>query len=277
MNKKILVLIVVLLFLVALTLVGIFAFKINKVEVTTVQTVNSVQVKEIQEFVDESVGKNILFFNETVFKKDIEKKFKNIKVVDTKRHFPNLVQVYIEERQEVFAIKKGSDYFVLDKYLNVLEKQSDYRNSNDIDEPTSAKNLVLIENIESEIEILEIGEKLKLNNLAKQKALEEITNSFFGDERLADFDDTQRVMSMFHSIDLEKMTAISMYTKNADEEKAVEIEFTSDAKNLLKQLQAGIGAYYTIPEENKTSNSKIFIKYDRETKGYYCEVTTEGV
>lgn len=277
MNKKILVLIVVVLFLVALTLVGVFAFKITDIEITQVKTINEVDIKGIQEYIDKNIGKNILFFNETVFKKNLEEEFKNIKVVDTKRQFPNVLQVFIEEREEVFAIESNGKYYVLDKYLNVLREQTGYRNSNDIKDSTASKNLVLIENLTNEdIGNIEVGKEFKINNGSKQKALKEIANAFFGPNRLKDYNDTQKIMSIFYSIDLKNIKNLKMYTKNGLEERALEIQFTSDANDLLYQLQVVLGTYNSLEMSNKTKG-KLIVLYDKQGKSYYVINQTEKV
>ena len=74
-------------------------------------------------------GKNILFMN---FKDNIEKIEKSnpfVKVEQVVRHFPNIVRVYISEREPKYRVKESSEqtenWYILDDEFKILDKVSE--------------------------------------------------------------------------------------------------------------------------------------------------------
>ena len=83
---------------------------------------NIVKKSEIEKVLNESIGKNYLFFNKGKRKKSLLK-IPYIKDVKLSYKFGKTLKVTIDERQDFLLIKGGTDY-IADRNLKILGEKS---------------------------------------------------------------------------------------------------------------------------------------------------------
>lgn len=96
----------------------------------TVQTINiDWRTSLTQQYDEEQIiassgikkGKNIFFIKKQPIINNIEKNNPYIGVVNIETSFPSTLTIHVRERQGMFAVKNGQEYFILDDSLKVLD------------------------------------------------------------------------------------------------------------------------------------------------------------
>ncbi len=124
-NKKLLVSIVAVVFAFVVICLAIAVFTIKQVKVSFSTTSNSLDAVKITADLQEYKGSNLLFFKTDVIKNKLEEN-PYVKVTGIEKKFPNVIEVSVEERREVYFLNYNEKTFVLDKDGFVLaEKNAD--------------------------------------------------------------------------------------------------------------------------------------------------------
>jgi len=140
-NRKIFVMLIILLILTVFIVCGGLLFRIQKVDCQIRSTPNFELNEEIVKEIGQKFnGQSILYFSLDEAKKWIENEYKYAKVQVIKKEFPATLVVWLSERYEIFAVENSGEYQVLDAELFEIRKGKDFvSNRND-------GSLILVEN-----------------------------------------------------------------------------------------------------------------------------------
>ena len=121
--KKIYVILIVVLFLIAVLSCCYFTFNISKVEIS--YSINEeADISEITDDLNEYKGKNLIFFDLEQISSTL-KNYEYFELVSVRKSYPATLKIEIKERREVFAIKNDGQVFVVSDngyIFNVYEK-----------------------------------------------------------------------------------------------------------------------------------------------------------
>lgn len=127
-NKRLIVLLSVLVFITVLIVINSTIFTLQKINVnwlTTKNELQSVKDYEIVESID--MGQSIFLLNKNKIAEELEKEHPYLQVVSIETKFPNKIVVHSAERESLYAIEiSHNEYAVLDEKGKVL-KLSDSR------------------------------------------------------------------------------------------------------------------------------------------------------
>lgn len=154
-NKKLLISISVLVFAAALILCASALFSLADITLISNGECKNIDEAKISEELDEYLGKSVLFLGKDKIEKNISHKFPYVKVESIIKDFPNRLEVSISERKELFCVKSGDNYYILDDegYILALKQE----NVNNID---ASVNTI----IAAEIDGGAVGEKAVLKD-----------------------------------------------------------------------------------------------------------------
>ena len=109
-NKKVLVILIAIVFFVIaiISFVALFSIKRVHVDFAVHKETDS---KEIQDSLDAFLGDNLLFLNLDKVDEVLDD-YHYIEVVSVKKSFPNVLDVKLKERREIFYIKNGTSFIV---------------------------------------------------------------------------------------------------------------------------------------------------------------------
>lgn len=132
MNKRLIIIFSVLAVLVLILVLFCAVFVVSKINIINTSSDLVYSEEEIIESSQIKIGLSIFSLSETKTIENIETAFPLIKVVSVSRYFPNIVEIKIAKRVEVFALEYNGVYLTLDKELKVLNAVSDLTNIDDI-------------------------------------------------------------------------------------------------------------------------------------------------
>lgn len=155
--------------------VGIFMLVSPQFNIKTINVIGNKHVteSEILNLANIEKGKNIFSFSRV-------KKILNIKQnayidsVTIKNKLPDTVEIYVEERTVCFNIKNEEKYVFLDEAGNVLEISNE------------ASNSPIIIGLETNIDEVEVGQKIKEADLTKLSEISKINEAFKNNDIIAD-------------------------------------------------------------------------------------------
>jgi cell division septal protein FtsQ len=175
-NKRLLALFVVLIVIVVFVVLGSTVFTIKSISVefdTSKERVDVLDKNEIIEQVDKFKGGSVFFLSERAVRDAIKNPYAYL--INIERVFPNLIVLHVAEKKEMFAIKKGDEYYMLDKDGYVLSVADANKNNIESDYPN-----ILVKNIDdSEITKAVVGQKIELADGARLNAILNI-GTYFG-------------------------------------------------------------------------------------------------
>lgn len=125
-NKKLWVSLIAVVFSFVVICLSITAFTIKQVKISFVMSSNSFDAKEVTASTQVFNGKNLLFFNTSEIKEKLEEN-PYIKVVNVEKVFPNVINVEVEERREIYFIDFGGKTYITDKDGFVLSEKNEDR------------------------------------------------------------------------------------------------------------------------------------------------------
>ncbi len=132
--------IAVILIAVAFSLVVLFScialFSVKKVEIDYAVS-NDTDISDIQQTLDEYLGKNLMFLDENDVK-DSLKEFHYMEILSVEKSFPNVLRVKIEERREIYHIISSGKVYITTAEGFVLDviDQSEYQSNTERDKIT---------------------------------------------------------------------------------------------------------------------------------------------
>ncbi len=164
--KRLLASVTVLFFVVIAILSFNFLFKISDVQLSVTYIENSPEnIKDkISEYSKSLEGKNLLFLNEKEIEKDILEFSPYVNILKVEKIFPCSIKINVTEYEEIFSLKCGDKYYMLDASLRVLCQKS--VNLNNV---TNKPNLI-VEVDESDYQSLKVGQNLTF--------LDSVTNEY---------------------------------------------------------------------------------------------------
>jgi len=118
--KKAFVALIVVAFLICALFSCYFLFSINKVSVSYTVADNT-DTSAIQTKLDNYVGENILFFKTDKVYSVVEDN-PYFKVTSVEKKYPNVLQIKVEERKEVFYLEHEDSVYLLDETGFILNK-----------------------------------------------------------------------------------------------------------------------------------------------------------
>ena len=109
--------------LITLIVLTFTLFALKKVEVNyKSSTVNlSCTTEEIMDSAGIDYGGTVFFRNKSKYIKNLEKTYPYIKVVNIETRFPSTFVIHVAEREEVYAVKKGESYYIVDDEFKILK------------------------------------------------------------------------------------------------------------------------------------------------------------
>lgn len=123
-RKVILTTILSVVFFIAVLIVVFFMFTIKKVDLKlTVSNQGYSMIEEIQPQIDKFVGKNLIVANLNDVKSVIEEN-PYFEVTEVKKSFPNVIEVSVNERKEVYALTVNDSVYILSEDGLVLSKKT---------------------------------------------------------------------------------------------------------------------------------------------------------
>lgn len=124
-NKKLLIAIISVAFAVVVLCLAVSVFTVKQVKVHFSFSANKINESEVEEKANAFVGKNLMFLNiEEVERVLSENPF--IEVLSVEKNFPNVINVSVKERREVYLIEYHGKTYVTDMNGLVLcEKNAD--------------------------------------------------------------------------------------------------------------------------------------------------------
>ena len=142
-NRKIWVMLIILLLLVAFIAASCLIFLIKVVDCQIISSPNfSLNEQQIQDITKDFKGQSYIFFSTNKAKQEIEQKYPYVKVEKIEKDFPNVLVVWISEKYEIFAASDGEEFKVLSIDQQKL-RISNSRLSN------RESNLILLSNFSS--------------------------------------------------------------------------------------------------------------------------------
>ncbi len=130
--KKLIAILMTVLFVVALAVSFFVITTINKVNVHFSAGKN-INCTEVQKTLDGNLGKSFFFINEQEVKDSLSV-YPYTEVLSISKSFPNVIEVSIKERQEVYSIKVGEDVLIISETGHLLRiiPSASYQPSRDI-------------------------------------------------------------------------------------------------------------------------------------------------
>ena len=124
-SKKILASLICVIFVAVLLCGAYFSFTIKQVKGSFAFT-EKISAQSVQKTLDKFVGGNLLSFDTESVKQEIEKE-PYLKVISVEKAYPNVVNVSVVERREVYLIDHGESTYILDETGHVLSTLTDER------------------------------------------------------------------------------------------------------------------------------------------------------
>ncbi len=109
--KKSLSIVIVALFIIVAVFSFIGLFSVKKINATFSVSENT-DVAPLQERLDEFLDKNILFVNEEDVYKALED-FHYMEIVSVDKQFPNVINVTVNERREIYYVDYNDNYLIM--------------------------------------------------------------------------------------------------------------------------------------------------------------------
>ena len=150
----------------------LFAVHTVSINVRTSTDLNFPLKEQIIEAGEMPYGEPVFFINKSKVKKNIEKTFPYVEVINIETVFPSKLIVHVRERQEIYAFVYGEKVYYCDNNLIVL------RCENKTDYTSTQTNPILISGIEINNTEIQIGERLNSDNYV------DIYNAFVENNRL---------------------------------------------------------------------------------------------
>lgn len=136
----------------------LFALSHVKIDFKTSTTEHFPSQQEILDAGKFSYGSPVLFLKKSEFKKNIEKQYPYVEVINIETVFPSSLVVHVRERQEIYAFVHNNKTYFCDNNLIVLRMQEE-------DEYTSNNsNAILIDGLELPEQEIEVGSKIYAQN-----------------------------------------------------------------------------------------------------------------
>ena len=168
--KRLLAGVTVLFFIVIAIFSFNFLFKISDVQLHVTHIENSPEnIKDkLSEYSKSLEGQNLLFVSESDIKKDVLEFSPYIDVISIEKIYPCSIKISVTEFEEIFSLKSGDKYYMLDTTLRVLSKKDDNKNN-----VTGNPNLTITADA-SDYQTLMLGSKVNFLDSATNEYLSKI-------------------------------------------------------------------------------------------------------
>lgn len=238
--KRLLVLVTCLFFLTVTAICFFALFKVADItvmaEIVNGSTENIVSVTE--DGVKKYKSKNLVFLNEENLREELESKTPYLKVESIKKTYPNVLSVKVTERQEVFCIKNGGNYYALTSDFYCVAKKAD--NLNNVD---GKRNIIINCSLSDySNDALSVGKTFGFNDKITQQYILSALNSF-ADMRDDLLSVTVKVKenSFYNRQIVLKMTeGVEIVLDNANVKTLEKINFAYDYYRVLDNKSVGL-------------------------------------
>lgn len=112
-NKKLIISIISVVFAVVVICLAVSVFTVKQVDVKFTFSANNVETTEINSSMDGFVGKNLLFLDTKDISNELEKN-PYIEVLNVEKKFPNIVEVSVKERREIYSVTFSGKTYITD-------------------------------------------------------------------------------------------------------------------------------------------------------------------
>lgn len=129
-NGKIYAIMIAIAFLVALVFSCVFLFSVSRVR-TVYSVYSEKDVSEIQKSLDAFNGKNIFFVSENDIRSAVSD-YTRFKVVSVDKSYPNVINVNIEERREVYRFSYEGVVYCMDETGFIIDTATEFSEDRDI-------------------------------------------------------------------------------------------------------------------------------------------------
>ena len=255
-TKRIISLIIAIFFVFATFASCYFIFSIKKMQCKVISD-GEISSHLIQEDLDEYLGKSILFFDlENV--ENVIKNYPYFKLNSVYKKYPNIIQIEIEQRKEVYHILHSDNlYYLLDQTGFVIDALTS------VEFESSNLNTIELSYKNDESFALAIGKKVSVSQIQLFNSVLEMTKSI-------DLTDcVYKIEVNAHS----QFKDVVFFTRSG-----VKIEITSADILGLQKLDVAMQSYHNAKDYYKTFDTiKVFILVDDNS--IQCEWTSwnEGV
>ncbi len=171
-SKKIPIIILIAVFA-AVVVCGFFVlFTVKQVKINFSVSERTAEAAEIDESLSEFVGKNLLFFDLSAIEKSMEK-YPYFELVSAKKMFPNVIEIDLKERQEVYFFDyDGKPFIANDEGLVLSENASLSKRLINLKlEGLNFTNVIVGETVECDSDMLftafELAESVNLTDCIK--------------------------------------------------------------------------------------------------------------
>lgn len=164
--KRLLAGVTILFFVVIAVFSFNFLFKISDVKLSVTHIENSPEnIKDkLSDYSKTLEGQNLLFISENDIKNDVLEFSPYIDVISIEKIFPCSIKITVTELEEIFSLKSGDKFYMLDSTLRVLSKKD-----SNVNNVTSSPNLTITAD-ESDYQTLKVGSKVNF--------LDSVTNDY---------------------------------------------------------------------------------------------------
>ncbi len=142
------------------------AFKIKEIDATYTTVEASSRVSSVKETLNEKVGENLLFVKTEDIKAEIECD-PYFKVTEIKKSFPNVIEISVKERREIFYVLSSEKFFIVSEDGVVLRSSEE--------KPSGLIEITLSSGLE--FNSIEIGSELTANETDRLKSAIKLTES----------------------------------------------------------------------------------------------------
>ena len=158
--KRLLVFVTSMIFVSALIICFFAMFKTAEiiVNVKTVNGSNEQVTEKVEESLSDAYGKNLLFISTEDIKNQVNSLSSYAKVIEVVKHYPNKLEIVVEERLEKFSVEYNGEYYAIDGELHVLSKKN--VNENNVDNNPNV--LLKFDVADIDANTLQIGSTLKI-------------------------------------------------------------------------------------------------------------------
>ncbi len=127
-KKFVIIFSILLVFITTLVVLMFTLFNLKKIDINfKTETKNlNIQIQNEIKQTTLNYGGSVLFINKDKIIDELEKKFPYIKVVNIETVFPDKFVLHCVEREELFVIKSGNKYYILDEELKILRIEENY-------------------------------------------------------------------------------------------------------------------------------------------------------
>lgn len=132
----------------------LFSLKKVSVDFRTSITNISATEDEIIESANFKYGSSVFFHGKNGYISNIEKSYPYIKVINIETVFPSKFIIHVAEREEIFAVKNGENYYITDDEFKILRIENDFI--------PSSSNAMLIEGVSINSNTYNIGDFLNI-------------------------------------------------------------------------------------------------------------------